>query len=58
VRPPNKILEFDRQSIAAMFIDPAGQMVIKSIEIRTCPITGPTSHIAFSRINRIILAPC
>lgn len=45
------MLKFESQSIAAKFIDPSGQMVEKPIEIRTHPITGRTSRIAFSRIN-------
>jgi len=49
--------KFDRHSSAAKFIDPSGPMVKKSLEIRTHPITGRTSRIAFSRINRIIFDP-
>jgi galactose-1-phosphate uridylyltransferase len=45
------MLKFKRQSIAAKFIDPSGQMAQKSIEIRTHPITGRTCRIAFSRIH-------
>jgi len=44
-------LKFESQYIAAKFIDPSGQMVEKPIEIRTHPITGRNSRIAFSRIN-------
>ena len=44
-------LKFERQTISAKFIDPAGQTAEKSIEIRTHPITGRTCRITFSRIN-------
>ncbi|UCD79982.1 MAG: galactose-1-phosphate uridylyltransferase [Desulfobacterales bacterium] len=45
------VLNFERQTISAKFIDPAGQTAEKFIEIRTHPITGRTCRIAFSRIN-------
>lgn len=51
------MLNFDRHPIAAKFIDPSGPTVEKSIEIRTHPINGRTSRIAFNRINRIIFDP-
>jgi len=44
-------LTFESQSISAKFIDPAGQLVERPVEIRTNPITGRTCRIAFSRIN-------
>jgi hypothetical protein len=44
-------LIFKSQTVSANFIDPDGQMVKRPIEIRTHPITGRTSRIAFSRIN-------
>ena len=45
------MLKFESQSIAAKFIDPAGQMVERPIEIRIHPINGRTGPIAFSRID-------
>ncbi len=44
-------LKFERQTVSAKFIDPAGQAAVKHIEIRTHPITGRTCRITFSRIN-------
>ena len=44
-------LQFERRTISAKFIDPAGQTAEKSIEIRTHPITGRTCRITFSRIK-------
>jgi UDPglucose--hexose-1-phosphate uridylyltransferase len=45
------MLKFESQSLSAKFIDPAGQMVERPIEIRIHPMTGRTSRIAFSRID-------
>ena len=45
------MLRFESQPTTAKFIDPSGQTVNKSIEIRTHPITGRTCRIAFSRID-------
>lgn len=45
------MLKFENQPITAKFIDPSGQSVEKSIEIRTHPITRRTCRIAFSRID-------
>ncbi len=47
---PSKLV-FERQSIAAKFIDPSGSIAERRIEIRTNPITGRTSRISFSRIQ-------
>ena len=44
-------LTFKSQSVSAKFIEPDGRLVKRLIEIRTNPITGRTSRIAFSRIN-------
>ena len=44
-------LMFKSQSVSAKFIKPDGQMVEQPVEIRTNPITGRTSRIAFSRIK-------
>ena len=44
-------LAFDRQSVAARFIDPSGTIAERIIEIRTNPITGRTCRISFSRID-------
>ena len=44
-------LTFESRSVTARFIEPAGATVERRIEIRTNPITGRTSRIAYSRIN-------
>ncbi len=44
-------LEFKSRIITAEFILPSGEITEKDIEIRTSPVTGRTSRIAFSRIN-------
>ena len=44
-------LTFKSQTVSAKFIEPDGRMVKRPVEIRTNPITGRTSRIAFSRIN-------
>jgi hypothetical protein len=44
-------LRFKNQTVSANFIETDGQMVQRPIEIRTNPIPGRTSRIAFSRIN-------
>ena len=44
-------LTFKSQTVSAKFIEPGGRMVERPIDIRTNPITGRTSRIAFSRIN-------
>jgi galactose-1-phosphate uridylyltransferase len=43
-------LQFEKESIAARFIDPSGKAVERRIEIRRNPITRRTSRVAFSRI--------
>ena len=42
-------LTFASQTVSAKFIDPAGQLVERPVEIRTNPLTGRTCRIAFSR---------
>jgi galactose-1-phosphate uridylyltransferase len=44
-------LTFKSQTVSAKFVEPDGLMVERPVEIRTNPITGRTSRIAFSRIN-------
>ena len=44
-------LKFERQSVFARFIDPSGEIVEQPIEIRSNPITGRISRLAFSRIH-------
>ena len=44
-------LTFARQTVSAKFIDPAGQLVERPVEIRTNPLTGRTCRIAFSRLK-------
>lgn len=45
------LLKFKRQTITARLVEPSGLAVERPIEIRTHPITGRTSRIAYSRIN-------
>jgi len=45
----NTNLQFAKQTVVARFVDPSGAMVARDIEIRTNPISGRTSRIAFSR---------
>ncbi len=45
------MLKFENQPITAILIDPSGQIIKKSIEVRTHPITERTCRIAFSRID-------
>ncbi len=47
---PSELI-FDTQSVFAKFIDPAGTIAERIIEIRTNPITGRTCRISFSRID-------
>jgi len=51
--PSSEILDlkFERQTVSAQFIDPAGQTAARRIEIRTHPVTGRTCRITFSRIH-------
>ncbi len=42
-------LRFAKQKVVARFVDPSGAVVAREIEIRTNPISGRTSRIAFSR---------
>jgi galactose-1-phosphate uridylyltransferase len=44
-------LTFASRTVSAKFIDPAGQLVERPVEIRTHPISGRTCRIAFSRIK-------
>ncbi len=45
------MLRFEKKVITARFISPSGATVQAPIEIRTSPITGRTSRVAFSRIG-------
>lgn len=42
---------FAMQTVRARLMAPSGDLVVHSIQIRTNPISGRTSRIAFSRIN-------
>ena len=44
-------LFFDSQTIQAEFTHPSGETVVREIEVRTNPITGRTSRIAYSRVD-------
>ena len=44
-------LKFEHQTITARLVEPSGQAVERSIEVRTHPITGRTCRIAYSRID-------
>ena len=44
-------LTFARQTVSAKFIDPAGHLVERPVEIRTNPLSGRTCRIAYSRIK-------
>jgi galactose-1-phosphate uridylyltransferase len=45
------VLHFNKDVVIARFISPSGETVQAPIEIRTNPVTGRTSRIAFSRIG-------
>ena len=49
------MLYFNKDTVIARFISPSGEAVQAPIEIRTNPVTGRTSRIAFSRIAQILL---
>jgi len=45
------LLHFNKENVIARFISPSGETVQAPIEIRTNPITGRTSRVAFTRIG-------
>jgi len=45
------MLRFEKKAVTARFVSPSGETVQAPIEIRTNPITGRTSRVAFSRIG-------
>jgi galactose-1-phosphate uridylyltransferase len=45
------MLSFEKEVVIARFVSPSGETVQAPIEIRTNPITGRTSRVAFSRIG-------
>ncbi len=45
------MLRLEKQVVTARFISPSGETVQAPVEIRTSPITGRTSRVAFSRIG-------
>lgn len=47
------MLLFNKETVTARFISSSGETVQSPIEIRTNPITGRTSRIAFSRIGEL-----
>ncbi len=47
----NMTISFKKETVVANFLGPSGDTVERIIEIRTNPITGRMSRIAFSRIN-------
>ena len=47
----NQRLQFKKEQVKAIFVDPSGKPVEKKIEIRQNPITFRSSRITFSRIN-------
>ena len=44
-------LTFASRTVSAKFIDPAGRLVKRSVEIRTNPLSGRTCRLAYSRIK-------
>ncbi len=45
----NQSLSFEKKTVTARFIAPSSELVEKHIEVRTNPISGRTSRIAFGR---------
>jgi len=45
------VLHFTKDAVTARFISPSGEIVQAPIEIRTNPVTGRTSRVAFTRIG-------
>jgi UDPglucose--hexose-1-phosphate uridylyltransferase len=45
----NQFLSFEKETVTARFVAPSGEDVEKYIEVRTNPVSGRTSRIAFGR---------